>query len=156
MLSQGLARQVAREFVLPWVVVPLVASFFGLAIIYDRRPVIDVATLAGKPVVAYVPELEDLIIEWRAFRYRTCPTTITTEIVDSTKSVHRQDAQSGPFSGTLGHDAWRAHRMVPRKAAWGPAKYRATVQYHCGWTHETFPLVIHTPEIEFVIGPPKK
>lgn len=130
----------------------LLAALYG-AISFDRRPVIDISTLEGKAVPQIVREAGELVTEWRVYRYRTCPTKIAREIVDSVNAVHRFDADSGPLSSTLGWDVWRSQVKIPPMAAWGTARYRSTISYQCGLTATWFPIVVKSPEIVFEIVP---
>lgn len=125
---------------------------FG-AVIWDRRPVIDESTLEGHAIPPIVREAGTLTIEWSAYRYRSCSTIVAREIVDSARTVHRLDQEIGPYSTTINGDTWRMSIPVPPAAAWGPAKYRSTITYPCGFTLQWWPLVVKSPEIPFEIVP---
>jgi hypothetical protein len=146
-------RHFAVEHAIPWVVTPLIVLALAALVAIDRRPPIAPDTLQGRAVPAFVLEAGDLTIKWAAERYKVCPTTVAREIVDSANTVFRLDRVSGPTSATTGWDEWTSTVKVPPAAAWGRARYRSTIQYDCGWTHDLYPLLIHSPEIPFEIVP---
>jgi hypothetical protein len=123
-------------------------------VFYDRRIPFDPQSLHGKALEASVKGADEIRIQWRLYRNRFCPTTISREFVDSLGVVHRLETVNGPFSQTLGWDSWISHVKVPAMTAWGTMRFKTTVQFHCGWTHEWFPLSIKTPEVVFEVLPP--
>lgn len=151
--ASSATRRIAIEHVLPWGVVPLLVLSAYALIAIDRVPAIDVATLRGIATPHIVKEAGSLTIKWSAERRHVCPATIAREIVDSANTVFRLDRVSGPTSTTTGHDEWALTVKVPPAAAWGPARYRSSIQYNCGWTHSIVPLIIHSPEVPFEIVP---
>lgn len=152
-ISDPAVRRFAIEHSIPYLLAPLITVVIGAAILHDRRPVIDADTLQGRAIPQLVAEAGELTIEWTARRYRACATTIAREIVDSANVVYRLDQSIGPYSTTTNGDTWRMSITIPPGAAWGRARYRSTISYHCGWTHSWWPLTVKSPEVPFEIVP---
>lgn len=125
----------------------------GLAFMVDQRPVISIENTRGTASPYKVKEFGTLKIEWSTIRNRVCDGVSSREIIDSTGTVHRFTSVLSPHGSKIGYDSWVSYIGLPVKVAWGPAIYRVTVTYNCGWSHKIIPLRVKIPDVYFEIVP---
>lgn len=125
----------------------------GFAFMVDQRPVLSVENTYGVATPSKVKELDRLRIEWTTIRHRVCQGVSSREIIDSTGTVHRFTPVLSPRGERVGPDRWVSYVGVPVRAAWGPAIYRVTVTYDCGWSHKIIRLKAQIPDVHFEIVP---
>lgn len=82
-----------------------------------------------------------------------CRSTISAEIVDAQKIVHRVEVAPAPAPITTGEIDVNRNYSIPFSAAWGPARLIVQRTYYCWPFYEWWPIVNPRREMWFEIVP---
>lgn len=122
----------------------VIISYFGN---YDPPVVVSNVQAVGGPV-SPGGKLE---ISWKLERHRRCWTRVDREIIDSSEKRYSLDDIIYEGGRPLGQDRVITEVEVPQDIAPGPATYRSVSLYSCNFFQNYRPIVVPSPEVEFVV-----
>lgn len=127
-----------------FVVAPL--TYMG----FDREPPVDRMSGSMEPNKVHPGQM--VTVTWYTKKHRRCNGDVSRQIIAADGKVHILEDADSSYS-TQG-DLLKRTFQIPIYIAYGPARYRSTVQFYCNPIHTYFPIKTVGPEVLFEIIPP--
>lgn len=134
----------------------LLLAFFGsytlVSMAIDRDP--PIIYEGAKALEAEAKSGGTLDVEFKVFRTRICSAVTRRWLVDSEGTRHAIPSYTVGIKLLAGRETYQRSITVPDAAALGPAWYEVSLTYYCNVFHRlTWPIVVTSPPIQFVIVP---